>query len=439
MTRPLFIPPTDWRLVTLEANKDLGVIIEVGSGSTPPTNVKEYWDGHYPWLTPKEMTSPRSDRYIRITERTITEEGLKQAGDSWPKGTVMLTKRAPVGAVAFNEVPMAINQGILAFRCGKDILPEFLFYWFKANGRYLDAVANGSTYPELYPGDLFEFEIGLPSIDEQHVIIQILKTLDEKIELNRRMNTTLENISRALFKSWFVDFDPVVAKRERRKIEGMNEKTASLFPSDLTTIQETLIPLGWKIGVLGDIATNPRHNIQANDIEDSTPFIGLDHMPRKCLALSEWSTADELESNKTKFKRGEILFGKLRPYFHKVGIAPFDGVCSTDILVVNSKSPLWYSYVCFQVSSKELIQYTDACSTGTKMPRTNWQDMASYKIIIPPEPITAEFNKIVLPMIELIIANIHESHTLEILRDAILIKLISGNIRLRKNVKEATA
>ncbi len=73
------------------------------------------------------------------------------------------------------------------------------------------------------------------------------------------------------------------------------------------------------------------------------------------------------------------------------------------------------------------------------MPRTNWQDMASYKIIIPPEPITAEFNKIVLPMIELIIANIHESHTLEILRDAILIKLISGNIRLRKNVKEATA
>ena len=106
-------------------------------------------------------------------------------------------------------------------------------------------------------------------------------------------------------------------------------------------------------------------------------------MPKRCIALTQWSNADGLASGKFKFEQGDILFGKLRPYFHKVGVAPLDGVCSTDIVVVQPKSNLWSGFVLGHTSSAEFVAYTDATSTGTRMPRTNWADMARYKVALP--------------------------------------------------------
>jgi type I restriction enzyme S subunit len=155
-------------------------------------------------------------------------------------------------------------------------------------------------------------------------------------------------------------------------------------------------------------------------------------MPRRCIALSDWSTGDGLESNKFEFKRGEVLFGKLRPYFHKVGVAPVDGVCSTDIVVVAPRARSWFGFVLGHVSSVEFVDYTDAGSTGTKMPRTSWNDeMARYELALPPEPIARSFDELVRPSVERIIANVHESRTLAALRDALLRKLISGDLRVK--------
>ena len=180
------------------------------------------------------------------------------------------------------------------------------------------------------------------------------------------------------------------------------------------------MPKGWRAGKLGEVAENPRRSIQPDAIESSMAYIGLEHMPRRSIALSDWESDTKLGSNKLEFKRGEILFGKLRPYFHKVGVAPLDGVCSTDILVVRPKTPEWFGFVLGYVSSVELVNHTDAASTGTKMPRTNWNDIARFEVALPPESLTAEFTATIRPMIERIIANIHESRTLAESRDALL-------------------
>ena len=178
MAEPFLECPSEWRLATLEPDPQGEVIVRVDSGGTPSTTVEEYWDGDIPWLTPKEITGFAEGLFISRTERYITQLGLaKSAAKLVPAGTVMLSKRAPVGAVAVNAVPMATNQGFLNFRCGKHLRPLYFAFWLRANKPYLDKVANGSTYPELYQNDLFEFQISVPPIDKQDQIIEALSAL----------------------------------------------------------------------------------------------------------------------------------------------------------------------------------------------------------------------------------------------------------------------
>jgi len=158
-------------------------------------------------------------------------------------------------------------------------------------------------------------------------------------------------------------------------------------------------------------------------------------MPRRCIALGDWDEFADVASGKSVFKKGEILFGKLRPYFHKVGVAPLDGVCSTDILVLAPKSPEWFGFLLGHTSSDALIQFTNLASTGTKMPRTNWSDISSFKVVLPPLPIAAAFGKLIRPMIEQITANIHQSRTLTTLRDTLLPKLLSGELSLISKIE----
>jgi type I restriction enzyme S subunit len=179
VAEPYLECPLAWRRGTLEPNETLGLILRVDTGGTPPTGVAEYWDGGIGWLTPKEIARTRHGLYVTRTERTITPAGLKVSGSRvLDPGTVMLTKRAPVGAVAVAAAPMATNQGFLSFTCGPLLRPTYLAYWLVANRPYLDGVANGSTYPELYKGDLFEFEIAVPELAEQDRALDFLASLE---------------------------------------------------------------------------------------------------------------------------------------------------------------------------------------------------------------------------------------------------------------------
>jgi type I restriction enzyme, S subunit len=311
--------------------------------------------------------------------------------------------------------------------------PKFCYYWLKTLD--LAAYNSGSAVPSLNRNYIYEMPVRIPdNVTEQRAIAHILGTLDDKIELNRRMNETLEAMARALFKSWFVDFDPVRAKMEGRD-PGLPKPLADLFPDSFENSELGEIPKGWRVGSLRDVAEHLRRGVQPNEIQPTTPYIALEHIPRRCIALSEWEAADGLESNKFEFRKGEILFGKLRPYFHKVGVAPVDGVCSTDIVVVAPRTPEWFGFVLGHVSSNPFVVFTNASSTGTKMPRTSWGDMARYTVVIPPERIAGAFTARIQPSIERIIQGIHESHTLAALRDILLPKLISGELRVSNMTK----
>lgn len=152
-------------------------------------------------------------------------------------------------------------------------------------------------------------------------------------------------------------------------------------------------------------------------------------MPKRSIALGAWGAASDAGSNKSSFMLGEILFGKLRPYFHKVGVAPVDGVCSTDIVVVAPVSAPWFGFVLGHVSSDEFVEYTNAGSTGTRMPRTTWNEMARYTLVLPEESTAQAFSVQVCPYVRRIRLNIHESRELTDLRDSLLPKLVSGALR----------
>ena len=352
------------------------------------------------------------------------------------KGDILLSTSASLGRIAVvgeDGVGAIPYTGIIRMR-SRDarLVADFIRYLLEGPDfqRQAEMVGAGSVIRHFGPMHLRQMTVRLPPPDEQRAIAHILGTLDDKIELNRRMNDTLEAIARALFKSWFMDFDPVCAKVEGRD-PGLPKPLADLFPNSFEDSELGEIPEGWQVGNLGDVAEHPRRGVQPTEIEPSTPYIALEHMPRRSIALSGWSTADGLGSNKFEFKRGEILFGKLRPYFHKVGVAPVNGVCSTDIVVVAPKTDEWFGFDLCHISSDAFVEFTSASSTGTKMPRTSWGDMARYELVIPPKAIAETFARQVRPLVDRMIAGIHESHILATLRDTLLPKLISGKLRVK--------
>ena len=252
------------------------------------------------------------------------------------------------------------------------------------------------------------------------------------------MNETLEAIARALFKSWFVDFDPVRAKMAGRD-PGLPQSLADLFPDRFVDSEIGKLPEGWEVAHLGDIAESPRRNVDPSELTGSTPYIGLEHMPRRSITLADWGRSEKITSNKSSFKKGEFLFGKLRPYFHKVGIAPVDGICSTDIVVITSRNTTYEAFVLAVVSSVEFVSYMDQTSTGTKMPRTSWKTMSRHVLTLPPEPVLKAFQDRVEPILNRVVASTHTNRSHAQLRDALLPKLISGDIRLREAEKAVEA
>jgi type I restriction enzyme S subunit len=412
----------------------LGTVTKWASGGTPKKDEPSYWDGDIPWISANSMHTNRFSE----SDLMITETGLKNGSRLALKDTVLLLvrgsalhSRTPVG-IALRDV--AFNQDVKAITAKSDaIRPWYLLYWLMGNEQFLlDTVVEytGIGAGKLDTKRMQGLDLFLPPLREQDEILQIVKSIDDRITLLRETNATLEAIAQALFKSWFVDFDPVRAKLEGRAPEGMDEATARLFPDSFEESELGLVPRGWRVSVLGDVAQTNRKQLQPSDLHAGLHYVGLEHIPRQSLSLTDWGTADGLESAKAAFSAGDILFGKLRPYFHKVVVAPFDGVCSTDILVCQAKLPCYYAFVSMQLFSVALIDYADRLSNGAKMPRVGWKDLAAYPVVIPTESVAMEYMKVVEPLLARMKANVHEAQTLATLRDTLLPRLISGQLRL---------
>ncbi|EPH06557.1 hypothetical protein HMPREF1485_00260 [Propionibacterium sp. HGH0353] len=275
--------------------------------------------------------------------------------------------------------------------------PYYVYWWLQ--GMY----AEGRTwaYQNRSTGIAnFQFEhfldtehVFLPPIEEQRAIAATLGALDDKIESNRRATAVGESLIRALVES-ALDAS-----------EGAD-------------------------GTLGDYCSLVKAPVKVEDISAEDNYIGLEHMPRGSIFLTEWEKAQGLGSNKTAFQRGDVLFGKLRPYFKKVGIAPVDGVCSTDILAVRPKDPRDIALIAVVAASDALIDSLSAGSTGTRMPRASWKDLAAWQVPILTSTERAELSARVAPLVDRLEQLTFESRRLTALRDALLPELLSGRIRV---------
>ncbi|MEI6286309.1 MAG: restriction endonuclease subunit S [Bacillota bacterium] len=338
---------------------------------------------------------------------------------------VIISIVGTIGLVA--KISRSLDKANLTENCAKlielqDANSDFLYYYLTSDAGQCEIKKGtvGAVQPKLPLKNIQDININLPPLPEQRAIAATLSCLDDKIELNRKINKNLEELAQAIFKRWFVDFEFPDENGQPYKSSG-----GAMVDSELG-----MIPAGWRVGKFGDISAQKRQLTDPISISANTAYIGLEHMPRGAIALHDWANAEDLSSVKYQFEQGDILFGKLRPYFHKVGVAPINGVCSTDIVVIKPQSNEWYSYVLCIASSQSFVDYATAGSTGTKMPRTNWNDMAAYKICVPVIEKASALDLLIQPCIIRIISNLLENRILSLTRDTLLPKLMSGEIRV---------
>ncbi|AXQ95507.1 restriction endonuclease subunit S [Cereibacter azotoformans] len=354
-----------------------------------------------------------------------------------PKGVLITGRVGTLGKLHVADQPCWPSDNALVLRPILNAVDAgFLRYAVSAVIFEAVGLNRGAANPLVTQKDLGNLEVAVFTLDEQREIATILGALDDKIEVNRKTAATLEAMARALYRSWFVDFDPIWAKLEGRAPAHMDPATAALFPD---SFGDDGLPQGWTLGVLGDLARNPRQGADPRTIAADTPYIGLEHIPRRSIAVSDWGVADDVGSTKSLMRTGQFLFGKLRPYFHKVGLVPINGICSTDILVIEAKSDIWREFVLSVISSVDLVEHVNAASTGTRMPRARWQDLADYGIVIATPAVLQAFSEIVKPMHDRILSTIHENKSLAALRDSLLPRLMSGELRVgeaREQIEE---
>lgn len=256
-----------------------------------------------------------------------------------------------------------------------------------------------------------DLEVPAPDLPTQRRIASILSAYDDLIENNTRRIAILEEMARRIFEEWFVRF----------RFPGHEQ--VKMVESELG-----LIPEGWSWGTLRDIAEDVRDSINPEATDPSTPYVGLEHIPRRSLGLSDWGFASEVQSTKLRFKSGDILFGKIRPYFHKVAVAPVDGVASSDAIVIRAKDHAWYSLVLATVSSDAFVAEATQSANGTKMPRANWNVLLGYKVPIPSSMVLSKFNDLMSGIVGFIRTTTLKNRNLRATRDLLLPKLISGEL-----------
>jgi type I restriction enzyme S subunit len=293
--------------------------------------------------------------------------------------------------------------------------PRYLYYLII--GPQFQAEANsaktGSAQPfmslQQLRGHTIRFEEDLPT---QRRIASILSAYDDLIENNTRRIQILEEMAQAIYREWFIEF-------RFPGHEGVQIVNSELGP----------IPEGWLWTQLGDHVREMRIGVEPSSVPSDTPYFGLEHLPERSIAIREWGRASDATSRKYRFESGDILFGKIRPYFHKVGIPPVTGICSTDAIVIRPNNREVAGLTLAVVSSSPFVQHAVQTSQGTKMPRANWSVLERYPVAIPrDESVLHTLNAFILDVMSLIHKLVLANRNLAETRDLLLPRLISGEI-----------
>jgi type I restriction enzyme S subunit len=379
---------SEWRELAVEEFAD------VVGGGTPSTADEQNFGGDIPWITPKDLSN-YGFRYIEHGERNITQKGLSESNATLlPAGTVLLSTRAPVGYLAIAKNPLTTNQGFksLIVRDGFD--NEFVFYLLKANVEYLKSQASGTTFGELSGSTLRKLKFLLPPLPEQRAIAAVLGALDDKIELNRRMNRTLEAIAQAVFRHWFVE----------------NEEAE-----------------GWEVGRLGDdfnltMGQSPPGETYNEDSEGIPFFQGRADFGFRFPNKRVYCTAP------TRFAEPGDTLVSVRAPVGDMNMATEKCAIGRGLAAVRHKTgSRSYTYYAIRFIQESLFRFE---GEGTVFGSITKADFENLQIIIPPVERIKEFEEVCFPIDEMIENNEQQSRTLAALRDALLPKLMRGEVRV---------
>lgn len=312
--------------------------------------------------------------------------------------------------------------------------PLFAFYWFSSRQmvQYIAQRNTGSTIPLINLSVLRALPIPVPPIEEQRDIAHILGTLDDKIELNRQMNQGLDEMARTLFRSWFVDFDPVRAKDEGRQPEGIDAETAALFPDRLADSELSPIPEGWVWSTVGEaFALNPARRLKQGAEATFLEMKNVATTGHRPLSLDR-----KPAKGGARFQNGDTLLARITPCLENGKTAYVDflehgeiGFGSTEYIVMSAKPPLppLWSYL---VARHELFrEFAERSMTGTSgRQRVSAEAVARFPIVLPTAPVAERFGDLVEPMFAMIRANDKENHSIAQLRDLLLPELLTARI-----------
>ena len=267
------------------------------------------------------------------------------------------------------------------------------------------SLGSGATVEHMRVPDAKRLMLRTPPLSLQRRIGGLLSAYDDLIEVNTRRIMNMEEMARRFFDEWFV----------KGRFPASDDASGR---QDLTEIH------------LRDLVEDVRDPVHPSEVSSDTTYVGLEHMPRRSTTLLSVGRAGDVRSAKLRFHIGDILFGKIRPYFHKVVYAPFSGVTSSDSIVMRPKSTTLGFLALCHASSDEFVAHAVQTSNGTKMPRANWNVLQNYPVVLPPKRLLAQFVDMVGPATELCAKLAAMNVALGAARDFLLPKLISGEIDL---------
>ena len=405
-----------------------------------------------------DVDAPRLLRGDNVAQGVIRWNGVKRWGSEssekidpyWLReGDVVLAMDRPwieaglkFASIRETDLPALLVQRVARLR-GSDRLMDRFLHYVAASRQFTDyvlSVQTGTAVPHISGNQIREYEFLLPSLPEQRTIAHILGTLDDKIELNRHMNETLEAMARALFKDWFVDFGPVRAKSEGRD-PGLPQSLADLFPARIVDSDLGEMPEGWKAGTAADLSDlNPETWAKGRRPAEMR-YVDLSNTKRgRIEAITPYTAAEAPSRAQRVLRPGDTIVGTVRPGNGSYALVSESGLTgSTGFAVLRPKAAEFTAFVYLATTSADSIDALAHLADGAAYPAVRPEVVAATPIVRPDSKVLARFSSAAGALLRSSAHSEKESRTLVALRDLLLPKLISGEIRLREAEKAVEA
>lgn len=402
----------------------LADVVTILGGGTPKTSVVEYWNGNIPWLSVKDFSG--NNRYVYLTEKTITDSGLKNSSTQLLlRDDIIISARGTVGELAMIPFPMSFNQSCYGIRGNSNVITQdFLYYTLKHYMRVIRNNTHGSVFDTITRDTFYNIEVCIPSLVLQHRIAAILGALDDKIELNNKINKNLEEQASALFKHWFVDFEFPDANGKPYKSSG-----GALKDSELG-----LIPSDWSIGKFTDIIDilgggTPNTNTP-NFWNGDIPFFTPKDVKEDGFVLSTEKNITEAGLQKCNSKLYSLgtVFITARGTVGKVAIAGYEMAMNQSCYALVGKNKVQQYFVYYK--TKEIVSLLKNKANGAVFDAITTRDFESEFIIIPQLELLVLFEESVKVLMSLMYNNLIENEALVQTRETLLPKLMNNDMKL---------